>query len=119
MFSKVKYLSGSECEPMPVALRNVIRLLQLHMKKHTAKPYFCSRGQILQRVYFLGDNWSCACPLPYGARRRACNEFYVFLLRTKLAIIAVMTPEARMTTISAGASTMPGIPWKKNPFPKR
>ena len=30
-----------------------------------------------------------------------------------------MAPEARMTTISIGASTIPGIPSKKNPFPKR
>ena len=54
-----------------------------------------------------------------GRNAIACKQIYVFLLRTKLAIIAVMTPEPRMTTISTGASTIPGIPAKKNPSPKR
>lgn len=54
-----------------------------------------------------------------GLQSHACKQIYVFLLRTKLAIIAVMTPEPRMTTISTGASTIPGIPAKKNPSPKR
>ena len=47
------------------------------------------------------------------------NETYVFLLRTAFAMIAATTPEAMMTTISTGASTIPGIPAKKNPSPKR
>lgn len=54
-----------------------------------------------------------------GLQSHACKQIYVFLLRTKLAIIAVMTPEPRVTTISTGASTIPGIPAKKNPSPKR
>ena len=54
-----------------------------------------------------------------GRNAIACKQIYVFLLRTKLVIIAVMTPEPRMTTISTGASTIPGIPAKKNPSPKR
>ena len=54
-----------------------------------------------------------------GLQNHACKQIYVFLLRTKLVIIAVMTPEPRMTTISTGASTIPGIPAKKNPSPKR
>ena len=54
-----------------------------------------------------------------GRNAIACKQIYVFLLRTKLVIIAVMTPEPRMTTISTRASIIPGIPAKKNPSPKR
>ena len=54
-----------------------------------------------------------------GRNAMLANETYVFLLRTAFAMIAATTPEAMMTTISTGASTIPGIPAKKNPSPKR
>ena len=34
-------------------------------------------------------------------------------------IMAVKPPGTRIRIISIGASTIPGIPLKKNPFPKR
>ena len=49
----------------------------------------------------------------------AGKRVYVFLLRTAFETIAVTTPEAMMTTKSTGASTIPGIPAKKSPSPKR
>ena len=67
----------------------------------------------------LGDDGSCTPPLSSGVQRHACKRSYVFLLRTAFETIAVTTPEAMMTTISTGASTIPGIPAKKSPSPKR
>ena len=53
--------------------------------------------------------------------KRAGKTFilnYLFLLHI-VEMIAVKPPEIRIIMISIGASTIPGIPLKKKPFPNR
>ena len=77
-------------------------------------------AQILQRVdYPLGDVGVALDRYLPERNAMLVNEIYVFLLRTAFAMIAATTPEAMMTTRSTGASTIPGIPAKKTPSPKR
>ena len=87
------------------------------VKAKTDKRLYGSFIEHMGRVLYTAEIAPRRCLS--GCNAMLANETYVFLLRTAFAMIAATTPEAMMTTISTGASTIPGIPAKKNPSPKR